>query len=154
MSGAARPHFLAPLLPTPRPWHAGVSVTAPNTHPKIDPSLCGEILSLDAGEAEVELPTDARMAADERGLVHGGFVFGAADYAAMLAVNDPKVVLGAATVRFLAPVRVGERVHLGAKLSEQKGRKRSVEVVGHVHAARVFEGTFTCFVLDKHVLDN
>jgi acyl-coenzyme A thioesterase PaaI-like protein len=129
-------------------------VTEANTHPNIDRSLCGEILSLAEGEAEVELLTDARMAADERGLVHGGFVFGAADYAAMLAVNDPKVVLGAASVRFLAPVRVGEPVHLAAKITEAKGRKRSVEVIGHVHAVRVFEGDFTCFVLDKHVLDN
>jgi acyl-coenzyme A thioesterase PaaI-like protein len=44
------------------------------------------------------------MAADQRGLVHGGFTFGLADYAAMVAVNDPNVVLGAAEVRFLAPV--------------------------------------------------
>jgi acyl-coenzyme A thioesterase PaaI-like protein len=48
------------------------------------------------------------MAVDDRGLVHGGFVFGLADHAAMLAVNDPNVVLGAASTRFLKPVRVGE----------------------------------------------
>ena len=47
------------------------------------------------------------MAADGRGLVHGGFTFGLADFAAMCAVNDPNVVLGAATCKFLAPVQVG-----------------------------------------------
>lgn len=123
------------------------------THPNIDASLCGEIVSLAPGVAEVELRTDARMAADARGLVHGGFVFGAADYAAMLAVNDPNVVLGAANVMFTAPVKVGEPVFVRAELSGEKGKKREVAVVGHVHATRVFEGTFTCFVLDKHVLD-
>lgn len=125
----------------------------PRTHPSIDASLCGEIVTLAAGLAEVELPTDARMAADERGLVHGGFVFGAADYAAMLAVNDPNVVLGAANVMFTAPVRVGEPVFVRAELRTEKGKKREVAVVGQVRATRVFEGTFTCFVLDKHVLD-
>lgn len=132
-------------------------MTEPNTHPSIDASLCGGVVSLAPGVAEVELRTDARMAADLRGLVHGGFVFGAADYAAMLAINDPNVVLGAANVMFTAPVRVGEPVFVRAELRApklgEKGRKREVAVVAHVHATRVFEGTFTCFVLDKHVLD-
>jgi acyl-coenzyme A thioesterase PaaI-like protein len=128
-------------------------VTAPATHPSIDASLCGEIVSLAPGLAEVELRTEARMAADPRGLVHGGFVFGAADYAAMLAVNHPNVVLGSANVMFTAPVRVGEAVLVRAELQSEKGRKREVAVTGHVAASRVFEGTFTCFVLDKHVLD-
>jgi acyl-coenzyme A thioesterase PaaI-like protein len=129
-------------------------VTQPNTHPNIDRSLCGEIVSLGIGRAEVVLLTDERMSADARGLVHGGFVFGAADYAAMLAVNDPNVVLGAASVKFLAPSRVGDRVQLLAALTTAKGRKREVEVTGHVGDVRVFEGTFTCFVLEQHVLDS
>lgn len=129
-------------------------MTEPNTHLEIDRSLCGAPIELAPGEALVELGTDARMAADARGLVHGGFVFGAADYAAMLAVNDPNVVLGAAQTRFTAPVRVGESVRVRAKLELEKGRKRSVEVSGAVGEREVFTGTFTCFVLDQHVLDN
>ena len=129
-------------------------MTEPNTHPSINPELCGEILALAEGRAEVELRTTPAMAVDDRGLVHGGFVFGAADYAAMLAVNDPNVVLGAANVSFLAPVRVGEPVHLLAEVRGEKGRKRDVFVSGHVHATRVFDGSFTCFVLDQHVFDN
>ena len=129
-------------------------MTEPNTHPNINRELCGEILSLAEGRAEVELRPTQAMAADARGLVHGGFVFGAADYAAMLAVNDPNVVLGAANVSFLAPVRVGERVHLLAEVRGEKGRKRDVFVAGHVGATRVFDGAFTCFVLERHVFDN
>lgn len=129
-------------------------MTQPNTHLDIDRSLCGEPISLAPGMAEVELTTDSRMSADDRGLVHGGFVFGAADYAAMLAVNDPNVVLGAANVMFKAPARVGDRVRLSAKIGGEKGRKREVEVLGHVGDTRIFEGTFICFVLDKHVLDS
>jgi acyl-coenzyme A thioesterase PaaI-like protein len=129
-------------------------VLAPNTHLNIDRSLSGQIVLLGVGTAEIVLITDERMAVDERGLVHGGFVFGAADHAAMLAVNDPNVVLGAANVRFVAPARVGERVQLLATLLLAKGRKREVEVTGHVGGVRVFEGTFTCFVLERHVLDS
>jgi acyl-coenzyme A thioesterase PaaI-like protein len=92
------------------------------------------------------------MAADERGLVHGGFAFGLADYAAMLAVNDPHVVLGAAETRFLAPVRVGEMLTARAVVESAEGKKRLVKC--SVSTDReVLAATFTCFVLPRHVLD-
>jgi len=68
-----------------------------NTHLNIDTSLCGKVTKLEEGYAEVLLYTTQQMTADAQGLIHGGFVFGAADYAAMSAVNDPYVVLGAST---------------------------------------------------------
>ena len=82
----------------------------PQTHLSIDPRLCGAPVTLSPGQATVQFVATAQMAVDEHGLVHGGFVFGLADHAAMLAVNDPNVVLGAADTRFLAPVRVGDVV--------------------------------------------
>ena len=87
------------------------------------------------------------------GSSHGGFVFGAVDYAAMLAVNDPNVVLGAAETRFVAPVSVGQSVAVRATITETKGRKRKVEVEAKVDETVVLTGTLTCFVLDNHVLD-
>lgn len=123
------------------------------THLGIDRARCGRPVALEEGHASVELETTAVMAADERGLVHGGFVFGAADYAAMLAVDDPNVVLGAADVRFVAPVRVGEVVRCEAVRTEVKGRKHVVGVVCRVGEREVLSGTFTTFVLDRHVLE-
>lgn len=123
------------------------------THLGLDPILNGTVVGLADGTAMVALDTVASMAADDRGLVHGGFVFGAADYAAMAAVNDRHVVLGAAETRFLAPVRVGETVQLTARRVEEKGRKHVVEVTGVVGSTTVFTGTFTTFVLDRHVLE-
>ncbi len=99
------------------------------------------------------LPTTDVMRADERGLVHGGFIFGLADYAAMLAVNDPLVVLGSAEARFLAPVRVGEVVTAEAEVLREEGRRRAVSVAARVSDRAVFRGELTTFVLDKHVLD-
>ena len=78
-----------------------------HTHHLIDQELCGQPVDLQPGYCRVSFTATDRMAADDKGLVHGGFVFGLADYAAMLAVNDPHVVLGAAEVRFLKPVRIG-----------------------------------------------
>ena len=125
----------------------------PKTHLQADPGLCGTLLAIGEGSARVALDTTRPMAVDAQGLVHGGFVFGLADYAAMLAVNDPNVVLGGAESRFLKPVRVGDRMIASAKTLDTKGRKREVRVEAAVNTEKVFEGTFTCFVLERHVLE-
>lgn len=125
----------------------------PRTHLQADPGLCGTVLELDEGSARVALETTGPMAVDSHELVHGGFIFGLADYAAMLAVNDPNVVLGAAETRFLKPVRVGERIIASARVVDAKGRKREVLAEAAVRSEKVFEGTFTCFVLERHVLE-
>jgi acyl-coenzyme A thioesterase PaaI-like protein len=93
------------------------------------------------------------MQVDASGLVHGGFVFGLADYAAMIAVNHPNVVLGAANVKFLKPVVVADVVQATATVREEKGKKRVVAVQVLRKDEPVFEGEFICFVLDRHVLD-
>jgi len=125
----------------------------PKTHLKIDPRWVGAPLELGEGSASAVLVTLPEMAADERGLVHGGFVFGLADYAAMLAVNDPNVVLGGAETRFLKPVRVGERLEARARIEETDGRKSRVRVEVLRGGEAVMTGTFSCFTLDRHVFD-
>ena len=136
------------------PAHTDESRTdAPRTHLEIDRSLCGTPVRLAPGFAEVSLTTLAVMSVDDRGLVHGGFMFGLADHAAMLAVNDPNVVLGAASTRFLKPVKVGEVVLARASVGVESGRKRSVAVEVLRGEDPVMTGEFSCFVLDRHVLE-
>ena len=110
------------------------------------------MIKLQENYAEVLLHTTQQMAADTQGLVHGGFVFGAADYAAMSAVNDPYVVLGASNSKFTAPVKVGDAVLCKAKVVNTKGKKAEVNVEAFVNDKLVFEGHFTTFVLPSHVL--
>jgi len=123
------------------------------THLGISAEWVGVIDSVGDGAATASLTATAAMTADDRGLVHGSFAFGLADYAAMVAVNDPHVVLGAANTRFLAPVRVGQTMVATAQVSATKGRKHTVEVSVAVDGTPVFTGEFTAFVLDQHVLD-
>lgn len=122
------------------------------THQKINQDLCGTPIEIGLGFSSVELKTTSKMVADEHGLVHGGFVFGLADYAAMVAVNDPHVVLGSSSVRFNKPVKVGEVVLAKAKVVEVDGKKHRVEVKVFCLEDIVFEGEFKCYVLDQHVL--
>ncbi|MGE4424452.1 MAG: PaaI family thioesterase [Pseudodesulfovibrio sp.] len=122
------------------------------THESIDQTLCGEPVEVTEGTSTVRLTCTANMAADASGLVHGGFIFGLADYAAMLSVNHPNVVLGAAETRFLKPSRVGDVLMARAQDQTPLERKRIVQVEVSCGEDVVFSGTFTCFVTKQHVL--
>ena len=122
------------------------------THRDIDQKLCGTPIFAGNGKSSVRLRTEKQMSADDTGLVHGGFVFGMADYAAMLAVNHPHVVLGSAETRFLKPVRVGEILEAHASVEDESGKKRHVAVSVFRDDTEVFTGNFLCFVLEEHPL--
>jgi len=124
------------------------------THLDIDNALCGRVTYLQKDYAEVLLHTTQQMSVDTYGLVHGGFVFAASDYAAMAAVNDPYVVLGSSLSRFISPVKVGDVVLFKANVLATKGRKKEVTVEATVDGMLVYEGSFTTFVLEKHVLED
>ena len=122
------------------------------THEKINHNFSGEIQKLQNGYVELKMPTIPEMLADSHGLIHGGFVFSAADYAAMLAVNEKNVVLVASDCQFLSPVKFGDEVTIIAKVRHKEGRKRNVHVTGYVLDIKVFDGEFKTVVTDRHVL--
>ncbi len=123
-----------------------------DTHENIDFDLCGKPVATGPGTSRVRFRITDRMAVDETGLAHGGFIFGLADHAAMLAVNHPNVVLGAAEVKFLKPIKTGNIIEAEAGVVTDTGRKQTVDVTVRRDGDPVFSGRFTCFVLDSHVL--
>ncbi len=123
------------------------------THKKANQRLLGKPLLIKAGKrAIVELVTCEEMVVDDQGLIHGGFTFSLADYAAMLAINDPYVVLGSSTVKFNSPVKLGDVVKAEATVNNVDGRRREVSVEVMVEDVTVLNGVMQCFVLSKHVL--
>jgi uncharacterized protein (TIGR00369 family) len=124
-----------------------------NTHPDINKELCGTPVKIEKDYSLVRLDTNEAMKVDNSGLIHGGFIFGMADYAAMLAVNHPNVVLGSAEVQFLKPLRSNDTIYAEAKVIDSQKKKRIVSVSVRAEDREVFKGTFTCYVLEKHVLD-
>jgi acyl-coenzyme A thioesterase PaaI-like protein len=124
------------------------------THNKISGVLVGiPIEVVDGSKAIVELTTTPEMEADDSGLTHGGFTFGLADYAAMLAVNHPNVVLGSAQTKFLTPVETCDKMRAEAIVKNTDGIKSEVNVDVTVEGKKVFTGTFQCYSLEKHVLN-
>jgi acyl-coenzyme A thioesterase PaaI-like protein len=122
------------------------------THLKFDPKY-GRLVELTDDYAKVILETREEMVVDDEGLIHGGFIFGAADFCAMATVNDPYVVLAKATnCEFLAPVSVGDIVEFVSEILMKEKRKAEIKVVGTINEIKVFEGLFSCVILDTHVL--
>ncbi len=122
------------------------------THHKVDVDLNGEIVKLERGYVELRLTTRPEMIADDVGLIHGGFIFSSADYAAMLAVNERNVVLVASDCQFLSPVKFHDEVDIIARVRHKEGRKRNVHVEAFVLDIKVFEGEFKTVVTERHVL--
>lgn len=122
------------------------------THELINGAYSGDLDEIKEGYAKVTLITTEDMRVDTYGLVHGGFIFSAADFAAMAAVNDSKVVLVAANCEFLSPVRVGDEVVFTARVRHKDGRKREVQVIGKMLDIKVFKATMKTVILEKHVL--
>ncbi len=123
------------------------------THRKADPELVGRPIELGDGWAKVELMANERMAVDERGLVHGAFTFAAADLAAMLAVNRENVVLARAELKFLRPVKVGDRMVAEARILRRRNDHYEIMAKTMVEGKVVMEGLLYAVVPKKHVLN-
>ena len=132
-----------------------MSKIAQNTHLNVSKKLVGSVVSIQEDSAKVTLEITKEMIVDEYNLIHGGFVFGLADYAAMVAINEPTVVLGKAEVKFIKPVILNDKLTAVATISDNSnGKKITVSVtVTNAKEQLVFEGSFVCFVLEKHILE-
>ena len=122
------------------------------THQRIHPEYSGSIQKMENGHVEVELITSKDMLADDMGLIHGGFIFCAADYAAMAAVNERNVVLVASDCQFLSPVKLGDKIRVVATVRHKEGKKRNVNVEAYVYDIKVFDGVFKTVITERHVL--
>lgn len=123
-----------------------------NTHLEINNKLSGVIIKLDQNYSKIKLQTTSEMRVDKNGLIHGGFIFSLADFASMVAINHPNVVLGGANVKFLKPVREGDTLIAEANLLKKEGKKLIVKVDITRFDEIVFRGEFICFTPEKYIL--
>lgn len=122
-----------------------------NTHKRVNSAFSGRVIALEENYAKVSLLTTHEMTTDELGLVHSGFIFSAADYAAAIAINAQNTVIIGSKVSFLAPAKVGDNIEYEARVKFEDLRKREINIVGKINDIKVFQGTFYAVVLDKHI---
>ena len=121
------------------------------THNKIRENLCGTIIKLNTGYSKTTLQTTKEMTLDDLGLIHSGFIFGAADYAAAVAVNEQNLIIIGSRSSFLAPAKIDDLIEFEAKAKFEDSRKREIKVTGYINEIKIYEGIFHAVVLEKHI---
>ena len=82
---------------------------------KLRSSFSGNIIELEEGYVKTQFEATDEMVFDEEGVIHEGFIFGAANFAVKAAINDPNVVLVTSNIKFLAPIEMGNIVEFESK---------------------------------------
>lgn len=129
-----------------------VSVDELATHYLANQALVGVLDDIEVGYAKVIFTGTEDMAVDRRGMIHTGFIFGSANFAAMAAVNAPTAIPVVSKTNFLAPLSINDEAVFEARALQKDTRKRTVHVIGYVHNIKFFEGEFTVVVLEHHPL--
>lgn len=113
---------------------------------------CGEIVLLTRGVAHVQFVPEEYMVMDQEthnSLIHAGYIFNAASYAAMAAINKRHSIMIAADVKFLSPIELGHEVLFKAVATQMDTKKCEVKVEGFLLDIKIFDSLFHIAVFDK-----
>ncbi|TLD97462.1 PaaI family thioesterase [Helicobacter jaachi] len=114
-------------------------------------NIVGELVELYRHKAVVKFVPNERMIMDESKMIHAGFVFNSASYAAMAAINKKYSVLIASDVKFLAPIELGHEVIFKAEAIQSDTKKCEVKVEGYLLDIKIFDSIFHIAVFDKKI---
>ncbi|ANV98398.1 hypothetical protein BBW65_06140 [Helicobacter enhydrae] len=113
--------------------------------------LCGVILNHTEEEILTKFTPTKQMICDEDNLIHSGFIFNAANYAAMCLVNQPFSVTIGSEVEFLAPLEFEQEMHFVGVIKQSNNKKYEVRVIGNLLDIKIFEATFYIAIFDKQL---
>lgn len=114
-------------------------------------NIVGELVELYRDKAIVRFRPNERMIMDESKMIHAGFVFNAASFAAMAAINKKYSVLIASDVKFLAPIELGHEITFKAQAIQSDTKKCEVKVEGFLLDIKIFDSLFHIAVFDKKI---
>lgn len=114
--------------------------------------IVGELLDVQLNKEGLSLlETQSDMGFKRSDLVRGHTLFAQANSLAVAIVDADVVLTGEAHIRFISPVRVGEKVLGKAQVVSEDGRKKMIEVVLKTKERLVFEGQFSVYGLTKEL---
>lgn len=118
---------------------------------QMSPNVVGELIEFYRNKAITRFVPMEKMAMDESGMIHAGFVFNAASFAAMAALNRKNSVLIASDVKFLAPIELGHEVIFKAEAIQNDTKKCEIKVEGFLLDIKIFDSLFHIAVFDKKI---
>ncbi|RDU70095.1 thioesterase [Helicobacter cholecystus] len=113
--------------------------------------LCGSIVKMTYEEVITKFVPTKQMISDESNLIHSGFIFNAANYAAMCLANQPHAITIGSEVEFLAPVEFEQEMMFLATIKQSNSKKFEISVKGTLLDIKIFEGTFHIAVFEKQL---
>ena len=122
------------------------------THTELDPSYVGHIEKLTEETCVVSLVTTSIMSVDSQSLVHSGFIGSAAEYAALVVVNEPNGMLFSVNAQYYACARAGDEIRFTAKVRHSDNRKREVHVIGKINAIKIYDAKIVIVIPEYHPL--
>lgn len=121
---------------------------------KINREFCGElVLPLEKSRAVVKFTPNEKMVADDKMLIHYGFIFNSASFCAMAAVNEPNSIIIYSEVKFLSPLELGNEVIFKANSTHSDLKKREISVEGFLYNIKIFDAIFHIVVFDKPLFE-
>lgn len=111
----------------------------------------GSIVKMTYEEVITKFAPTKQMISDESNLIHSGFIFNAANYAAMCLVNQPHAITIGAEVEFLAPVEFEQEMMFLATVKQSNAKKFEISVKGTLLDIKIFEAIFHIAVFDKQL---
>ena len=111
--------------------------------------VIGELIHVKLGQEGISvLETDKDMAFRRTSIVRGHHIFAQANSLAVALVNAEIALTGTATVKYLRPVKAGERLVAKAEIVSHSGRRHVVKVTTKICHEDVFTGEFTVFAVE------
>ncbi len=112
--------------------------------------VIGDLIHVKLGQEGISvLETDKDMAFQRTSIVRGHHIFAQANSLAVALVDAEIALTGTATIKYLRPVKAGERLVAKAEVLSRSGRRHVVKVTTKIGHDDVFTGEFIVFAVEE-----
>lgn len=112
--------------------------------------VIGELIHVELGQEGISVMETAKdMAFRRTSIVRGHHIFAQANSLAVALVDAEIALTGTATVKYIRPVKAGEKLVAKAELLRKSGRKHVVRVTTRIDHEDVFTGEFVVFAVEE-----
>jgi acyl-coenzyme A thioesterase PaaI-like protein len=113
-----------------------------------DAEIIGDLLEVELDHDGLSLlEITEEMVSVKTGIARGHILFAQANSLANAIVDADIALTGEARIKFVAPVRNGDRILAKARILKADGRKKEVEVIMKTKKALIFQGIFLIYCL-------
>lgn len=109
----------------------------------------GDLIDVQLGRSGLSiLDADESMGFARTKIVRGHHIFAQANSLAVAIIDAPTALTGSAEIRFLRPVKVGERIIAKAQVIESVKNRFRVKVESRIDQEEIFHGDFVVFAIE------